>query len=61
MLGVKGIFLGVVKCRDKKKKTESEGILLGQYWHWDTKVKVANGIRYPSSLNCKRWILGIRY
>ena len=30
------------------------------FWHSETKARVANGIRYPSSPSRKRWILYIR-
>ena len=59
MVEVEGISSGVVKCVDIGKNTDGESILLGYYWHWETKAKVANGIRYPSSLSCKRWVLNI--
>jgi len=41
-------------------RPKGEGKGLGKYWRWDTKVWGANRIRYPSSPNCKRWMLDIR-
>jgi len=49
MVGVKGIPSVAVKCVDIGKNTR----------HSETKAKGANGIRYPSSLGCKRWILDV--
>ena len=57
MVGVKGIPSVAVKCVDIGKNTDGESTLLGQYWHWETRAKGANGIRYPGSLSRKRWIL----
>ena len=59
MVEVKGISSGAVKCLDIGKNTKGEGPLLGQYWHWETKARGANGIRYPGSPSCKRWILDV--
>jgi hypothetical protein len=48
-----------VKCVDIGKNTDGEGTLLGYYWHSETKARVANGIRYPSSPSRKLWILDV--
>ena len=61
LIEVKGISREAVKCVDIGKNTNSEGTLLGYYWHWETKARGANGIRYPGSPSCKRWILDIVY
>jgi len=59
MIGAEGIPGVAVKCVDIRKNTGGEGALLGQNWHWGTKARGANGIRYPSSPSRKRWILGV--
>ena len=59
MVKVKGISSGAVKCVDIGKNTDGEGTLLGYYWHSETKARVANGIRYPSSPSRKQWILDV--
>jgi hypothetical protein len=59
MVEVKGISSGAVKCVDIGKNTDGEGILLDPNWHSETKARVANGIRYPSSPSSKRWILDV--
>ena len=53
-----GISGGAVKCVEIGKNTNGESTLLGRHWHWETKARGANGIRYPSSPSRKRWILG---
>lgn len=29
----------------------------GRHWHWETKTRGANGIRYPGNSSRRRWIL----
>lgn len=59
MVGVEGIFGGVVKCIEIGKNINGESILLGWYWYWEMKVRGVNGIRDFSSFSCKWWILGV--
>ena len=54
-----GIPSVAVKCVDIRRNTSGEGDFLDCNWHWGSKARVANGIRYPGSPGRKRWVLGV--
>jgi len=57
MVGEEGIFGGTMKYMEIRENTKDKDIPLG--WHWETKAKGSNKIKYLNSPSHKRWIQSI--
>jgi hypothetical protein len=46
-----------IKSLDTRWNTKGESFLSSNDWHWGTKVRIGNRIRYPDTSHCQRWMV----